>query len=68
MTEPTEELSAELAVEHDVAMIAEGSVLDAMRQGDFEAARSAIDEAEAAWNRRLELFEEIAEMFAVEPQ
>ena len=66
MTEPTEELSAELAFHQDAGMIAEGSVLEAIRNGQFDRARAAVDEAEAAWNRRLELFDELSEVVASE--
>ncbi len=68
MTDRTEELSAELACNQDAAMIAEGSVLEAIRNGQFERARAAVDEAEAAWNERLQLFDEIAEMADAEPE
>ena len=62
MTKRTEELSAELAFHQDATMIAEGSVLEAMRNGQFDRARAAVDEAEAAWKERLELYEEISEI------
>lgn len=68
MTKRTEELSAELAFHQDATMIAEGSVLEAIRNGQFDRARAAVDEAEAAWNERLELFEEIAEMVESAPE
>lgn len=62
MTKRTQELSAELAFHQDAAMLAEGSVLEGIRNGQFDRARAAVDEAEAAWNERLELYDEIAEM------
>lgn len=68
MAKRTEELSAELAFHQDASMIAEGSVLEAIRNGQFDRARAAIDDAEAAWNERLELFDEIAEMVESEPE
>lgn len=68
MTDRAEELSAELAFHQDATMIAEGSVLEAIRNGQFDRARAAVHEAEAVWNERLELFEEIAEMAESAPE
>jgi len=67
MSERIEDLRQRFREQIDEATIAEGSVLEAIRNGQFDRARSAIDAAEAAWQRQAELRDELVEIVDAGP-
>lgn len=62
MSDQIENLCQQHRKQTDEATIAEGSALEAIRNGQFDRARAAVDAAEECWKRRLELRDQIAQL------